>query len=112
MNKKIAKRVKYADDNTIGCGGSYKGALDISYAELVELFGEPNTSGDAYKVDAQWSLDFDGHYISIYNYKDGKNYLGSDGLDIEDIRDWHIGGQDKEKANEFIKLVEKTISQK
>lgn len=101
MNKKeFQKRVKLASPG----GGCLNGYLDISYAKLVELLGEPNAGGDMYKTDAEWAIEFDGDHFSIYNYKDGKNYLGGDGLDVEDIRDWHIGGNNKEKAAEFIKF--------
>ncbi len=98
--KEFQKRVKLAGRSD----GCLNGELDISYAKLVELLGEPNAGTDGYKTDAEWSIEFDGVPFSIYNYKDGKNYLGSDGLDVEDIRDWHIGGSNKEKAAEFIKL--------
>lgn len=79
-----------------------QGYIDISYKELVEIFGEPNGLGDGYKVDAEWILKYDNEYpISIYNYKNGKNYCGADGYDVEDITDWHIGGSES-RAVEII----------
>jgi hypothetical protein len=68
------------------------GYIDCSYADLVKVFGEPTAERDGYKVDVEWEFD---NKISIYNWKDGKNYLGDDGMEVEDITDWHIGGTTK-----------------
>ena len=71
---------------------SLAGYLTTTYAELVEAFGEPNTPNDGYKTDAEWTLmDEDGNVVTVYNYKDGKNYNGAGGLDVEDITEWHVG---------------------
>jgi hypothetical protein len=82
-------------------GTSLIGCVNVSYATLVELFGDPFTGDDVdgYKTDAEWHIniesgeDGDIGFVSIYNYKDGKNYLGADGLNVSDITDWHIGGR-------------------
>jgi hypothetical protein len=85
-------------------GTSFMGAVDRSYAELEAAFGTPGT-GDEYKSGAHWSLLFeDGTVATVYNYKDGKNYLGDDGLPTEEIRDWHIGGFNY-RAVELVKQV-------
>jgi len=83
-------------------GTSLMGYIDASYAELVEVLGEP-TEGDDYKVDANWHiLNMDtGESATIYNYKDGKNYNGRNGTPKTEIRDWHIGG----RSSEAVKLV-------
>ena len=78
-------------------GSCLQGYLDASYATLVQLFGQPD-DGDGYKVDAEWTLYFadgkgGGEVVTIYNYKDGKNYCGEEGTEVEDITDWHIGGR-------------------
>jgi len=74
-----------------------QGYIKADYNELVEAFGLPMADGyDDYKVDAQWHIAFaDGTVASIYNWKNGKNYMGSSGLDLEDIREWHVGGFSK-----------------
>lgn len=82
--------VKPVEDYT---GGSFIGYLYISYADLVETLGLPNAPNDGYKTDAEWAVELDdGTKVSIYNYKDGKNYNGDEGDDVENITLWHIGG--------------------
>lgn len=72
---------------------SLQGYIEISYAELVEVFSMHHHEGDGYKIDAEWDLKFeDGTHATIYNYKDGKNYNGQDGDAVENITNWHIGG--------------------
>ena len=79
------------------CGGktnetSLKGYVEVGYDKLVELFGQPSPY-DGYKTDGAWILEFsDGLIATIYNWKNGRNYLGDRGKDIEDIFEWHIGG--------------------
>lgn len=71
-----------------------EGHIDISYAELVAVLGEPTDHYDDHKSDAEWCILFgSGQCATIYNYKDGHNYMGAEGLDTEDICDWHIGGK-------------------
>lgn len=85
--------------------GSLQGYLACSYARIVEIFGEPNTATDEYKTDAEWTIKFpDCTIASIYNYKNGKNYEGDDGLAVEDITEWNVGGK-TEKAIMWVKRV-------
>lgn len=73
-------------------GTSLQGEVDASYKELCDLFGSHH-DGDGYKVDAEWYVQFeDGTVATIYNWKNGRNYCGESGQDLEQIRDWHIGG--------------------
>ena len=98
--------VKINDPETNFGFSCLQGEIDISYAELVEKLGESSENYDDYKSDAEWDIEFpDGSVASIYNYKDGKNYDGEDGLPTDEIRDWHIGGKDKSivaKVYEFL----------
>ena len=84
---------KTHNDMTIDINGtSLQGGIDASYAELCDLFGGHH-DGDGYKVDAEWYVQFaDGTVATIYNWKNGKNYCGESGKPLEQIRDWHIGG--------------------
>ena len=77
-------------------GTSLQGVVRTTYRDLVEIFGK-DTCIDTYKTDAEWELIFsDNQVATIYNYKDGRNYLGEDGLDKKDIIDWHVGGKSKD----------------
>ena len=81
-------------------GTSLVGYIDIDYNSLVRVLGEPYRQADGYKVDAEWVIHFhDGTIATIYNYKDGINYLGpEEGTPTEQIRDWHIGGETERAA--------------
>lgn len=85
-------------------GTHLQGYIYEDYDRLVEAFGEPS-EGDGYKVDAEWIIEFDdGTVATIYNWKNGRNYCGGDGLDVEAITDWHIGGRSK-RAVELVQAV-------
>jgi hypothetical protein len=96
----LKDRVKLGSEQRVG--SSLMCYIDIGYKELVEMLGEPNEDNDGYKVDAEWRVEFDGVMHTIYNYKDGVNYLGEfEGTPVDFITDWHIGGNDEAKAKEF-----------
>jgi len=79
-------------------GTSLQGYIDVSYKELVRIFGKPNAKGDCYKIDAEWGIQTSFGVATIYNYKNGKNYMGDEGMEVEEITEWHIGGHNKETA--------------
>lgn len=97
---------KTHNETNVNAGGtSLQGYVSVSYHELLSKFGEP-TVGDAYKIDAEWEILFDdGKVATIYNWKDGKNYNGPDGLDVRYITNWHIGGRDKEVVSRVQELL-------
>ncbi len=73
---------------------SLQGYLDASYEDLCTAFGPHHTNVDDMKCDAGWDMMFsDGTVACIYNWKNGRNYLGSDGQDVKDITRWNIGGK-------------------
>jgi hypothetical protein len=86
--------MNFKTENVSVGGTSLQGYLEVNYSDLCEVFGMPNPENcDNYKTDAEWNIQFsDGTIATIYNYKDGKNYCGEDGLDVEDIKEWHVGG--------------------
>lgn len=77
---------------------SYQDEINASYEEIVKVFGKPNGIADGYKTDVEWIGEFYGKVFTIYNWKDGKNYNGDTGLEIEEITEWHIGSLRKETA--------------
>jgi len=85
------------------------GRIDISYAELVAVLGEPIAEHyDTDKSDAEWCILFgSGQVATIYNYKDGRNYMGLDGKDKEDIREWNIGGKSQAVLRKMSELFPK-----
>ena len=80
-------------------GTCLQGGIDCDYDTLVAVFGPPEGSYDDYKSDCAWDLVINGVVVTIYNYKDGKNYCGANGLNVQDITDWHIGGRSKQAQN-------------
>ena len=76
-------------------GNSLQGYVSTDYSTLVAAFGEP-TTGDEYKTDWNWEIQLkEGDVLSVYNYKDGPNYLGDEGKQCHEIFSWHVGGKNK-----------------
>ena len=86
--------------------GTYlQGYMSCGYKDIVRIFGEPGGC-DGYKVDAHWTIRFsDGEIATVYNWKNGRNYCGYDGLDVEDIRNWNIGGRNPDVVERIKNLV-------
>lgn len=83
--------------------------IDIDYNTLKGIFGKP-TDGDGYKIDAEWEIEFeDGKVATIYNYKDGKNYNGRNGIPKTKIREWHIGGREEIVANRIVEIIKEQL---
>ena len=88
---------------TIEANGTHlQGNVGATYQELVEVFGEPiryasdGTTHMHNKVDAEWRITFeDGTKATIYNYKNGLNYLGAEGKRVSQISMWNVGGYDE-----------------
>jgi len=90
-------------------GTSLVGEINVSYETLKRIFGNPK-SGDGYKVDAEWEIEFeDGEVATIYNYKNGKNYNGRNGTPKTKIFDWHIGGRGEDDVVERIEKIIRSI---
>ena len=81
-------------DNALNIAGtSLMGNITVPYKDLVSRFGDPSAiDGDGYKSDCEWIISTPDGVATIYNWKNGKNYLGKDGLKVEDISNWNIGG--------------------
>lgn len=78
-------------------GTGLVGYLNATFAEIVAELGEPELlQEEGLKSDAEWwmrdATDKLGGF-SIYNYKDGPNYLGAAGTPVDQITRWHVGGR-------------------
>lgn len=74
-----------------------QGYIKADYEELVQAFSSQRVNGfDDYKIDAEWHILFeDGTVVTVYNWKNGRNYMGSQGMDVEDMVEWNVGGFSK-----------------
>lgn len=87
-------------------GTCLQGYITAKYQDLVAAFGKP-TPSDGYKSDAEWEIKFEnGTVATVYNWKNGRNYKGNDGLDVEYITQWNIGGFD----DTVVGLVERVLA--
>jgi len=93
----------------IETSGMYlQGYIRCSYDDLVDAFGV-SSNWDNYKSDAEWQICFeDGTRATIYNYKDGKNYCGKYGLEVQEIKEWHIGGFNQDAVDRVSKALHAT----
>jgi hypothetical protein len=87
-----------------------QGYIKCSYEKLCAVFGEPQR-GDFDKSDAEWSISFplgDNYdaIATIYNWKNGKNYCGAEGMDVEDITEWNVGGHSKVALYRVMEILE------
>jgi len=95
-------------DSNFSSGTCLQSRIDCTYSELVKAFGEPTHKGDGYKTDAEWDILTPFGVCTVYNYKDGQNYNGANGLAVEDITDWHLGGFDKRSAEAVVARIRST----
>jgi len=69
----------------------------LSVTQLRAIFGDPCYEFDGEnretKSDIEWEGYVDGYRYTIYNYKDGKSFLGAKGKSLDELRDWCIGGR-------------------
>ncbi len=100
--------INYSELHKKRTGTSFKGYVLATYQDLVDTFGSPTNNGDNHKVDAEWIVQTPHGIATVYNYKDGKAYLGESGLNAEQICEWHVGG----KTLESYHWVKKQISDK
>ncbi len=102
----LMKFVTHNQSNIDVNGTHFQGYIDAEYSVLKKIFGKP-TSSDGYKTDAEWEILFeDGTVATIYNWKNGKNYLGREGTPKTKITHWNVGGNSKvvvEKIQEVLK---------
>jgi hypothetical protein len=74
-------------------GTCLQGYINTTYDNIVSKLGKQHHNGDDYKTDAEWNIKFeDGTIATLYNWKNGLNYCRDEGLPLEDITEWNIGG--------------------
>lgn len=99
-------KFEVTQDYNVITGSERFGFLTTTYNVLVELFGEPIKRH--WEIDVEWYIKFeDGTIATIYNYRNGKNYLGKKGKAVEDIMHWNIGGFN----SSAVRLVHNTIKE-
>ena len=101
-------KINAHDTNTNGT--CLQGYINCTYDDITEVFGYPLSIDFLdQKIDAEWDIEFkDGTVATIYNWKNGKSYLGDQGLNLCDITQWNIGGHNKSA----VKLVQDAINAK
>ena len=93
-----------AQDKMMRSGGSYMAAIEASYQDLVDFFGEP-AAGDGFKTEAEWRVIIAGDQsVKIYNYKSSKSYNPKNPV-IEDVTTWHIGGKNPLLVDKLVRMM-------
>lgn len=86
-------------------GTHRQGEIVTTYRRIFLAFGAPNL-GDGYKTDAEWTIRFgDGRVATIYNWKNGRAYLGPVAPATWQIGNWFIGGTDPSVVADITRLV-------
>jgi len=88
-------------------------AGDTSYAtcfyatkeEIVNAFGKPSyeeyDTGE--KVQNEWDFNVEGHAITIYDWKEYREY------EDDETIEWHIGAEWQNRDEKFVESVKKEI---
>ena len=105
----LMKFVTHNQSNIDVNGTHLQGHINVEYSVLKKIFGKP-TSGDEYKTDAEWDIQFeDGTVATIYNWKNGKNYLGREGTPKTKITHWNVGGNSKEVVERIQEVLKSNL---
>lgn len=95
--------------------GHKLGEFVASYSDLRDLFGEPNSEADGYKVSTEWVLeDENGEVIYIGDWKE-TNLYDEEYPTVEQFRNqisanWSIGGTDKDLAYKLLNWLRTKIT--
>tara|TARA_R110002110_G_C13124518_1_gene688224 strand:- start:277 stop:636 length:360 start_codon:yes stop_codon:yes gene_type:complete len=104
------------NDEPINIDGTHRqGYIDCTYHQLTRLFGapDPDQLNNGYKVDWEWNLTFDdGTIATIYNWKNGPNYCGKDGLHETQIHTWNVGGFTKQAVRNVESIIAQPVTHK
>lgn len=93
----------------------YRKVLKIPFNTLLSVFG-----GNLLKIpyseygksDYLLEVDFgELGVVHLYDYKIGKNYLGEDGVDAPDIKEWHLATELPEAVEAFEEFLLSVLSE-
>jgi hypothetical protein len=94
-------------------GTSHQGEIKASYEDLIAIFGKPLEIFDDIKSGAEWKIYLNCQYFcEVYNYKNGKDYLGKEGTLLEDITEWNIAGFTPKCVEAVTNLIDEYIQYK
>ena len=79
--------------NIDASGTSLIGYLNLTYNEIVSIFGKPIKLNGYNKVEWEWVFKLNDSILTIYNWKDGPGYTKDKKIKPKDISDWHVGGK-------------------
>ena len=101
--------MKYEKTTDIA-GTHLQGYIDTTYENIVSVLGKEHHKGDEHKTEAEWCIKFeDGTVATLYNWKNGKIYCGEEeGLDVQDITEWNIGGHSPRARDLLFSLLNKS----
>ena len=103
-------------------GTCLQGYVNCTYDDLLNTFGKPTCEGGIEtKIEVEWELSFydpelkfnEDHVATIYNWKNGIRYCGEkEGLEVKNIKQWHIGGHSQDAVNCVMKALDKYLKDK
>lgn len=101
--RKSAKSVsKFIETGKAGTG--YKGRIEISYQDLVDMWGNPE-KGDGYKTEAEWVIRLPKNkVITIYNYKNSRSYSDTN-PPVTEICEWNVGGRGSDVLDILLRMM-------
>ncbi len=88
-----------------------QGKFIMPYEALIIALGQPHYNFDNFddienKVDVEWAFELpSGLVATVYNWKDGKAYLGHQGTPVEQITSWHVGGHQMDAMHEIVDII-------
>lgn len=84
---------------------SYAACFIATKEQIVRAFGEPSYE-EGYtgeKVQNEWDFDVEGHPVTIYDWKEYRNY------DDDETIEWHIGMEWENRNKKFVESVKAEI---
>ena len=88
-------------------GDEWHSILTAQYDHLVEAFGESTINGYSDKIDAEWYIAGDYDIARLYNWKNGRAYLGDAGPATENVTVWQIRTRKLKTIDEVLSRIGK-----